>query len=255
MKNQKNVKLTPKQANIAAASILRGLDNSINDAKKNVAKLEDFKAKVSNLSAGLSNLASAPPAKPAKPAAPAKPAKPAKAAAKPAPKAKPAAPAKPAKPAKPVKAAKPVPAKPKPAPAKPAPKSDEQKPPVQGRPSIRQAVKDLLRTLPAGTTIHTTEAYAKIVSKYGYWSKQTFYGLVNNDPEISNADSQLSMASGKEAKAAPKAAKPAAPKAAKPARAPKAETKPAPSAEAPKDDRVDNLVRKVEQDKSTSAVV
>jgi hypothetical protein len=211
------VKLTPKQASIASVSLLKGLDNAIEKSRRGTAELESIKSRVGTLSAGLSNLASAPVAKPvpAKPAAKAAPAKAAKAApaksaakaAKSAAKAK--TPAKPAvakpavaktAPAKAAPAAKEVPAKPaaKPSPAAAAkPAQEEHKAPVSGRPSARVASKEILAA--NGGKMSSAALRKAVCAKYGQYSNQTFYEVFKNDPELSLANNEVSLVSAPKA--------------------------------------------------------
>lgn len=230
------VKLTPKQASIASVSLLRGLDNAIEKSRRGTAELETLKSRVGTLSAGLSNLASAPatknslktsPAKPVK-AAPPKPAKPAKPAKTVPAKVAKAAPTKAAPKAKPVP--KPVVAKSVKAPAAKEPSarttmkpssvtsaSEEHKAPVSGRPSARLACKEILAM--NGGKMSSAALRKAVCAKWGQYSNQTFYEIFKNDPELSLQNNEVSLVS-----------------------APKAE----PDLE---------LVRKVEADRSTASVV
>lgn len=245
-KKKETIKLTPKQAAIQAGSILRGLDNSIAGAKREVAKLEEQRKRVGGLASGLSNLASAPAPKPAPAAKKPEAKKAAPAAKKPAPAKKP----EPVKAEKKAVAKKPAPAAKKPAPAKKAPAKPapaqataQYKDPVPGRPSLREAVKEAIRAAGSGSP---TTIYDRVCTQWGYWSKQSFYTLLKKDPEIQNKEGTVDLvASGSKKAAAPKEAKPAK----------KPETKKATPAKKPEDDKVDALVSRVEQDRSTAAVV
>ncbi len=220
-KSKKNTKLTPKQAAVAATNILRGLDNSIKEAQRGVEKLTAFRERVGSLTSGLSNLASAAPAKAAPVKAATKQAAPPKPSKKAAP-AKKAAPVKASAPAKPAVKAAVKPAKP--AAAVKSAKEGSPKAPVKGRPSLREAVKETLRVDGKGTP---TEVYDRVTGKWGYWSKQSLYVLINKDPEIVHADGMVDFGKAK----APAKAK------------------------SDKVDAVDALVGKVEQDRATAAVV
>lgn len=196
------VKLTPKQASIASVSLMRGLDNAIEKSRRGTAELETLKSKVGSLSAGLSNLAAQPLPKPAQKSPAAKGAT--KPAAKAAPREKAVKPA-PSKAAKPVLAKTSAPAKPKPsAPAKPKPsqkaevkpspaQSDDpfQKEPVDGRPSVRVATKEILAA--NGNRMRSDELRKAVCEKYGRYSNQTFYELFKKDPELSLEANYVSL--------------------------------------------------------------
>lgn len=189
--------ITAKQAETGFGALMRGLDNSEAKLKKGIAEIGALKGQVKQLSQGLSNALKATakpvPVKAAKPASKPKPAKPAKKpaaakkpvsaakAAKP-PAAKPASAAKPAKPAKAAKAAKP---------AKETKAKPEHKDPVTGRPVVREALKAYLQD---GKTPTRREAYDALCAQYGYWSRQSFYGILKKDPEFQiAADGRISL--------------------------------------------------------------
>ncbi len=232
-------KMTQKQAVIQAGNILRGLDNSISVGRRRVEEMETLRTKVSALALGLSNMtstatvaapkASKPEPKKAPPSAPKaggqkatpKASKPAvKAAApkasKPQPTKKDKASAK--KDKAPAKPSAPKPAVSKPAQSKSAKSAAAIKEPVDGRPNLRDATKEIIRESGPGTR---KSVYDRVTSKYGYWSKQSFYNLIKDDGDFKSENDILDLVSSKAKKA---------------------------------DSDLD-LVSKVEQDRSTAAVV
>jgi hypothetical protein len=166
----KNQTVTPKQAQIKIASLLKGIDNSVVASNKHAKIINDNTKQVKTLLSSISNakpvkpVAAKPVKKPAKPAKPAKKPVAAKPVKKPAKK-----PTKPvvAKPVKPV-ASKPVESKPVPAGKTAA---------VAGRPILKDAIKEILvannnKAMPAA------EIYKQTTAKYGYWSRQSLYNAL-----------------------------------------------------------------------------
>jgi hypothetical protein len=150
----KNQTVTPKQAQIKIASLLKGIDNSVIASNKHTKIINDNTKQVKTLIASISN------AKPVATKPAAKPAKPAK---------KPAA-AKPTvvkKPAKPV-ITKPVESKPVPAGKTVA---------VEGRPILKDAIKEIL-VANGSKAMVAAEIYKQTTAKYGYWSRQSLYNAL-----------------------------------------------------------------------------
>lgn len=174
--------MTPKQAVIAGGVILRGIDNAILSSKKRISDLEALKAKTKVLAAGIAGLSNSGPVRTVPKASlktvpvksPKTPVMATKAPAKKAPK-----PVQKNSP-KPVQKADPITKVEKTAKVDPS-----QKKPVAGRPTLREAVKEFL---PSSPTISRADLYEKVVEKYGYWSKQSFYILLSKDPEIKIED-------------------------------------------------------------------
>lgn len=195
--------LTPKQAAVKVSSLLRGVDNSVAKiAKGRTAIAEGEKAirentsQIRSIVSGLSNTAQTGKAavkKPAKKAAAKKPVKKKAAAKKAAPKkpvkkkkaaAKKAAPAKAAKKAAPKKAA-------------------AKKVAVEGRPSVKEAIKESIRADGPDTK---ASLYHKVTGKYGYWSRQSFYNALKDESSFREVDGKVHVISVKasEKKEAPK---------------------------------------------------
>jgi hypothetical protein len=159
--------LTPKQANIKATSLIRGIDNSVARIRKETASIADATSQLKKtVLPALSNTE-------AKAKAPAKKAKE---------KAK--APAKKAKaPAKKAKEKK-TPAQ---SPSKAAQKA---KPPVEGRPTIKEAIQE---TIGAQGPISPADLWKKVVEKYGYWSRQSLYNALKDTKLFKKADGVVGL--------------------------------------------------------------
>lgn len=180
-KPKPKLKMTAKQARVQAQNITKGLDNtvaaieaeakrSIDSIRKKLGAVRDISSKAKNLVSGLSNLEV--PVKAVK-KAPA----PAKAPAKPK-SSKKKAPAKAKAPAKPKKAT----------PAKKVEGSKSPKDPVPGRPVLREAIHQLL----AGSKrMKKTDLREALEEKWGYWSRQSVYSMLNRDPRIQEDDDGL----------------------------------------------------------------
>ncbi len=161
--------LTPKQADIKAASLIRGIDNSVARIKKEAASIADAakqlkKSVLPALSNPKAKASAKIPAKKASVRIPAKKAS-AKASAKKA-SAKASAKKAPAK-----ASAKKAPAQ---SPSKAAQKA---KPPVKGRPTIKEAIQETIRTSDGSSP---AELWKKVVGRYGYWSRQSLYNALKD---------------------------------------------------------------------------
>ncbi|KKK83542.1 hypothetical protein LCGC14_2792350, partial [marine sediment metagenome] len=143
--------LTPKQADIKAASLIRGIDNSVARIKKEAASIADAAKQLKkSVLPALSNPKAKASAKiPAKKASVRIPAKKASAKA----------------------SAKKAPAQ---SPSKAAQKA---KPPVKGRPTIKEAIQETIRTSDGSSP---AELWKKVVGRYGYWSRQSLYNALKD---------------------------------------------------------------------------
>lgn len=161
----KNQTITPKQAEIKITSLLRGIDNSVIAVEKNRDIIQSNTKEIRNLIPGLA-AGQAPAAKTAKVKV-AKPVKLAKIVA--------------------AKLAKPV-SKSIPPSKKPASKASASKPPpVQGRPSLKEAISKLLSDN-GGKPMKAADIYNKAVLKYGYWSHQSLYNALEDSKLFSKTD-------------------------------------------------------------------
>ena len=176
-------RLTRRQAEIKADKIFRGLDNSIARIKKETASMAEGAEVLKRDVLPALSQDDAPAKKPEAPAKPVRKAKP-KAPAKPVRKAKPKAPSKSSR----AQSAKPKPAK-KASPAKPAPKpvdGEEKKavptpdsnPPVEGRPTIKEACVQLIGE--KGGKCSATDLYYTACGRWGYWSRQSLYNSLKD---------------------------------------------------------------------------
>lgn len=179
----KKVKKTPKQAIARINSLLKGIDNSVVAINKNKIVLNDAVKEVRSLMGGLSNFTA--PAKPqakkpeVKKATPAKKpeTKPAKK-----PEVKKVIPAK--KPE--VKKASPVKlASTKPAATKPGK-------PVDGRPSLKEAVKQVI--LANNGTMSAADIWKQATTKWGYWSRQSLYNVLKDEKSFSRQGEKFALA-------------------------------------------------------------
>ncbi len=247
MATQKKSGLTPKQAEVKANSLLRGIDNSIATIKKNQQIIEDNTKEIRGIVTGLGNQAQATPKPAAKPAA-AKPAtakpdaKVAKPAAKPAAKkavmAKPAKAAKPAKPAKAAKPAKEQAAKP----AKPAKAASGA--PSQDGPTIKEAAIEVLR---GGGKMKAADIWHQAQTKFGRtWSRQVLYNALNKNPQVfKKTGDEFELAAGA-AKAAAATHAPAEPESAK---------APVAASQSGKEEEVDAFVKKAAETRGVQQVI
>lgn len=175
-------KLTAKQANIKISKLLKGIDNSSTQISKHQSLIEDAVPELQKLLVGLANS----PVQPAKSNGQKPVAKPA---------AKPAAKSAAAKPV--AKSAKKTPTK---APAKavkidpkPAakPKAGKPKPPVSGRPSLKQAIQNVMSN--GSGPMSAADIWKAATGQYGYWSRQSLYNALKDEKLFSRNDDKFSL--------------------------------------------------------------
>ena len=154
--------LTPKQAKIKAVSLLRGMDNSVARVKKEAASMADAASQLKKVLPALSNVM-----KPAVNAAPKKSAPKKSAPKKSAPK----------KVCNPQKSAPKKGATKKSAAQNPSKAAQNAKPPVEGRPTIKEAIQEVVQENGA---IPPADLWKKCVEKYGYWSRQSLYNALKD---------------------------------------------------------------------------
>jgi len=182
---KKPAKKTPKQAIARINSLLKGIDNSVLVINKHKTVLNDAVKEARSLMGGLSNLQAAPAKKPEAKKPEAK---------KPAPAKKPAL-AK--KPVKKTEIKKPAPAKKpvkkteikKPAPEKSVPAKPGK--PVEGRPSLKEAVKQII--VAGGNPMTAADIWKQATAKWGYWSRQSLYNVLKDEKSFSRAGEKFSM--------------------------------------------------------------
>ena len=167
---KKPAKKTPKQAIARINSLLKGIDNSVLVINKHKTVLNDAVKEARSLMGGLSNLQAAPAKKPEAKKPEAK---------KPAPAKKPAL-AK--KPVKKTEIKKPAPEKS--VPAKPGK-------PVEGRPSLKEAVKQII--VAGGNPMTAADIWKQATAKWGYWSRQSLYNVLKDEKSFSRAGEKFSM--------------------------------------------------------------
>lgn len=156
---------TAKQAQVKIATLLRGIDNSSQTIAKNQDVIRKNVQEVKKLAQGLGSQEKTVPAS-KKPAAK---------------KAAPAAKKKAAK--KSASAAKKAPAKASKAPSNglpKAPKVDGKKAPVDGRPPLKDALKDLISKA-GGQPVSQAALYKQATDKWGYWSRQSLYVAMKDE--------------------------------------------------------------------------
>jgi len=183
-------KLTPKQAAVKASSLLKGIDNSVAVINKHHGIIKENTVQLRNVVTGLSNAAVQETPKPKAPAKP-KPAKAEKAKAKAPAKAK-AAKAKAAKAKAAKKEAKAKPAKKgeKPKAEESAKASAKMKPPVDGRPTVKDATREEIAANGPDTKANL---YHKVTDKYGYWSRQSFYNALKDKKSFRTVDGKIQV--------------------------------------------------------------
>jgi hypothetical protein len=174
-------KLTAKQTTIKIGKLLKGIDNSTAQIRKHQSVIEGSVPELQKLFGGLAN-SPAPPKPngqkaPAKTKASPKPAKvPAKATAKTPAK----APAKAKTPAK------------TPSLAKDKPKTNKVKPPVVGRPALKQAAQNVMSS--NGGVMTAADIWKATVSQYGYWSRQSLYKALEDEKVFTrNSENKFSL--------------------------------------------------------------
>lgn len=159
--------LTPKQTVIRASKLLKGIDNSVLQIQKHQASIDSNTSELKSLVNGLGTPPAAKPAKKVKEA-----------------KAKPPKAAKPPKPAKKAKE------------AKAASKSNgasKIKPPVDGRPSLKQAIQEVLANGP----LQAADIWKAATGKYGYWSRQSLYTALKDTKTFVNVNKKFQLAAVK----------------------------------------------------------
>lgn len=163
--------LTQKQAVVKAGSLLKGIGNSTDTINKHQKLIAESTDQLHVVLAGLSNMTSVVTANPEKKIAAGKvtAAKHEKATAKAA-KVKAAKAVKPAK----VKAAK-----------------EDQKPAVDNRPTIKDAIQELIAS---GGPDTKADLYRKVTDKYGYWSRQSFYNALKDKKLFKDVDGKIQVA-------------------------------------------------------------
>lgn len=164
-------KLTPKQMSVKAASLLKGIDNSVTIIDKHRTNIVQSAGQLAGILSGLSNAATAVPAPAKKTPVPA-PAKKAQAKAQ-AKKAQTSA----KKPAAKAPAKKPAAKLAAKAEKKAAEKPTGQKPPVANRPTVKEAIGEVITK---GGPDSRAALYHKVTDKYGYWSRQSFYNALKD---------------------------------------------------------------------------
>ena len=154
--------LTRRQAEIKAAQLIRGIDNSVARIKKETARITSSASELKKRVIPALSKVEEPKKATSKKAAKKDPAPKAKAAKKAAPKK--SAPAKKngKAPAKSVKAVKAV----------------KMKDPVAGRPTIKEACTVAIKE--AGGKMGAADLYKTVTGKYGYWSRQSLYNALKD---------------------------------------------------------------------------
>jgi hypothetical protein len=190
--------LTQKQAEIKGTSLIRGIDNSVARIRKETASIADATSQFKRVVLpALSNAAK-------KDKKDKKDKIPAKAVATGLDKAVAKAVAKAAKAAKKDKAvakkdkpvakkAKPVAKKAKPTAQSPSKAAQQAKPPVDGRPTIKEAIKEMIKE---HGPISAADLWKKAVDKYGYWSRQSLYNALKDAKLFSKKDGVITLAPG-----------------------------------------------------------
>lgn len=189
----KKPSMTPRQSQIRAETLIRGIDNSTQKIEKEMASIKAARKELPAIITGLSNAAisSSTAAKPAAKPATAKPA-----AAKPT--AKPTA-KKPA--AKPAAKSAAKPAAKKAAAKKPASKPASAKKPAANRPTFKDAAVQILTS--AGRPMSKADLRRAYIAQHGTISSQSVYGVLNKNADLFKVEGNMVSLAGK-SKQAPK---------------------------------------------------
>lgn len=185
----KKPSMTPRQSQIRAETLIRGIDNSTQKIEKEMASIKAARKELPAIITGLSNAAisSSTAAKPAAKPATAKPAAAKPTAKKPA--AKPAAKSA-AKPAAKKAAAK-----------KPASKPASAKKPAANRPTFKDAAVQILTS--AGRPMSKADLRRAYIAQHGTISSQSVYGVLNKNADLFKVEGNMVSLAGK-SKQAPK---------------------------------------------------
>jgi len=162
--------LTPKQAEIKVGSLIRGIDNFVTRIKKDTALVVDAMLEFKQVLPALSNTTKAAKVEKTSAKVEKTSAKVEKTSAK--------VEKTSAKPPKKEKAASPLKA------------ARKAKPPVKERPTIKEAIQEMLKT---HGSLPPADLWKKTVDKYGYWSRQSLYNALKDDNLFKKSDGVISL--------------------------------------------------------------